>query len=364
MNEEKRKKTFDRISRRWRERVDEVKEYEIFEEPEDITAEFMPMIPFGVDFREYQEAEKLKQRLLKKYEDNVLEDVIVGDELATKKGMCYHVTTQDMINLKTINPNRARRRILSDFKLIYGIGEVTERLLKEQEGYKTIEDLIEHPRFGFEAAKFLEIMDICDTCQIIDWIWHWFPKSHPLVFYASGLHQKEDFVIFDIETMGLFTRPIILIGVAQVIDDNIVINQYFLRDISEEPAALTGFLSHVSKNSVFVTFNGRTFDVPYIQERLVYYRIDENLEKPHFDMLHFSRRAWRERVPNCRLITLEQYLFDTKRVDDVPSALVPEFYQTYMNTKNIGPLVPIIEHNQQDLITLANIFSKLHEEWR
>lgn len=90
-----------------------------------------------------------------------------------------------------------------------------------------------------------------------------FPKSHPLALYPSGFHEKEDFTFFDIETLGLFNRPIILFGVAQISGNQILINQYFLRDIMEESAALMGFLSQINKNSVFMTFNGRTFDIPY-----------------------------------------------------------------------------------------------------
>lgn len=247
--------------------------------------------------------------------------------------------------------------------MIYGIREVTERILKEGR-YKTIEDLIEHLRFCSEAKRFLEIIDRNDTWQIVDWIGHRFPKSHPLVLYSSGLHSKEDFVIFDIETMGLSTRPIILFGIAQISDDQVLINQYLLREIEEEPAALISFLSHLNEKSVFITFNGRRFDIPYVRERLAYYRMRGDLEKTHFDMLHFSKRAWGERLPNCRLKTLEKYLLGIERKDDVPSDLVPDFYETYLKSKNIGPLIPIIEHNKQDLIALANIFSKLHEEWR
>jgi uncharacterized protein YprB with RNaseH-like and TPR domain len=33
-----------------------------------------------------------------------------------------------------------------------------------------------------------------------------------------------------------------------------------------------------------------------------------------------------------------------------------------MKTGNIGPLVPIVEHNKQDVITLAWILSRLQEE--
>lgn len=356
-DEEKRKITLDRIGKRWRESVDKVKEYELIED-EEVSEEF---VPTGVAYQEYKEAHKLKQRLMKKYEGKMLEDVIRGEELKTKNGICYHIENQDKINLKIINPYNAIEKILSDFKLIYGIREATERILKS-EGYKTMEDLKEHPRFGPEARKFLELVGKGDTCQIVDWISHRFPKSHQLVLYSSGLHEKEDFIILDIETMGLFTRPIILFGVAQISGNNILINQYLLRNIKEETGALTGFLSHINDNTAFITFNGRTFDIPYIKERLAYYGMKGDFERTHYDILHFSRRAW-ERVPNCRLTTLEKHLLGIERKDDVPSALVPEFYETYMSTKNIGPLIPIIEHNKQDLITLANIFSKLHEEW-
>ena len=67
-------------------------------------------------------------------------------------------------------------------------------------------------------------------------------------------------------------------------------------------------------------------------------------------------------MPNCKLQTLEKHLFDFERVDDVPSSLVPSFYKTYNETGNIGPLIPIIEHNREDVVTLARILSRLHTE--
>ena len=92
------------------------------------------------------------------------------------------------------------------------------------------------------------------------------------------------------------------------------------------------------------------------------YGMDASLNNPHFDLLHFTRRALRSKLENCRLETVEQYL-GLKRGINIPSGLVPHFYQTYLKTRNIGPLVPILEHNKQDLLTLACLFSKLYEEW-
>jgi uncharacterized protein YprB with RNaseH-like and TPR domain len=43
--------------------------------------------------------------------------------------------------------------------------------------------------------------------------------------------------------------------------------------------------------------------------------------------------------------------------------MVPEFYETYLHTNNCGPLVPIIEHNKQDVVSLAMLFFRLLEEF-
>jgi hypothetical protein len=39
--------------------------------------------------------------------------------------------------------------------------------------------------------------------------------------------------------------------------------------------------------------------------------------------------------------------------------MVPEFYEMYLNTKNCGPLVPVVEHNRQDVVSLALLFFRL-----
>jgi uncharacterized protein YprB with RNaseH-like and TPR domain len=345
-----------RIGRELRERIDKIKEHQPRDEPP------FPWFSFGIANQEYVRAQKLKQRLLEEYAGFCLEDVIDGEEYTSEKGTCYKIETREKVRLTILNQNHARERLLSNLKLIYGVGTATEGQLK-REGYKTIEDLVEHPRFGSEAAHVLAI-DMYDTCQLIQWIGHWLPQSHPLMLYSSSFHPEEDFIIVDIETMGLFSLPIILCGVAQMSGSHLVITQYLLRDISEEPGALAGFLSHTDGDSVFITYNGKAFDIPFIKERLAYYRMRADIHNPHFDMLHFSRRAWRNRLPDCRLTTVEEFIFGVKREEDVPSALVPHFYDMYSKTKNAGPLIPIVEHNRQDLVTLAHIFSHLHEEWK
>jgi uncharacterized protein YprB with RNaseH-like and TPR domain len=195
---------------------------------------------------------------------------------------------------------------------------------------------------------------------MIEWIGRRFSKSHPLALHASGFHTPEELLFVDIETLGLFSSPIIVIGLAQSNGETLNVHQYVLRDVHEEPAALAAFLSHVDAHSALVTYNGRTFDVPYIEQRLAYYQIRGDLLRAHFDALHFARIKWRGMMPDFRLFTIQKHLLGARETD-IPGALVPEFYETYLRTHNVGPLLAVIEHNRQDLVALAHIFSRLCE---
>src|ERR671915_539064 len=73
-----------------------------------------------------------------------------------------------------------------------------------------------------------------------------------------------------------------------------------------------------------VTYNGKTFDVPVMETRWAFHRMELPLDGvPHFDMLHPARRLWKNRmadgydVGGCRLSTLERALFDVRGVGDV-----------------------------------------------
>jgi uncharacterized protein YprB with RNaseH-like and TPR domain len=353
------KTIYDRISERLKGWSDNAREYDIIEEGEQQPA---GRFAWGMDPAEYSRAKRLKAALLKRYAGQTLAQALPGEELRNDAGGFYCIRNEGPIRFEVSCPDLSRQRILSDLKLIFGIGSVKERELKK-EGYRSIPDLAGHPRFGEAARLFMEQFEASDTCGMQEMISRWYPKSHPLSFFVSSFHSPEDFVLLDIETLGLFSRPIILIGIAQIDSGRIVFHQYLLRSIDEEPAALSAVKSHIGKKSAYLTFNGRAFDLPYIQERFFYYGLQGDLERAHFDVLPYSRRAWGEESPNCRLVTLERFLFGEERFDDVPSALVPEFYETYMQTGNPGPLVPIVEHNRKDLETLARLFSRLHELW-
>ena len=315
---------------------------------------------FTADSDEYASARELKRALIAQYREAALEEVIGGREHTTELGICYHLETTERTNFNTIPLKRSRERLLSDFKVLDGIRDKTERALKEQ-GYHSVADLVGHGRFGGRARRFLELVEVRDTYRLIEWLGKRYSKSHPLTLYATGLHAKEQLLFVDIETLGLYASPVILIGVARSAGETVTIHQYILRGVHEEPAALAALLSHVDGESAFITFNGRAFDMPFLEQRLAYYRMRGDLRRAHFDMLHHSRRAWNGVTTDSKLTTLERHLVGTRKAD-VPSALIPEFYESYVRTQNIGPLIAIIDHNRQDLLALVHVFSRLCED--
>src|SRR3972149_3679030 len=304
---------------------------------------------------EYSKAIRRKDKLVQQFKGRTLEEVIPGCIISNEHGECYCITNESDTRIVRASYAKSREVILSDLKLLSGVGPVREKKLKGQ-GFQTIEDLTRHPLWRESAIEILRMVDTREVQHLQSTLGRRLPKSHPLAHYLAGFCRTEDFAIIDIETMGLFGRPIILLGIAKQQGDKMRINQFLLRDISDEASALWELINHLDKNSAFITFNGRAFDIPYIQERLAFYGIRSSLNNPHFDALHFTRRAYRNRLANCRLETVEKH-YGVNREVDVPGALIPEFYESYLRTQNVGPLIAIVEHNKQDLITLANIFS-------
>jgi uncharacterized protein YprB with RNaseH-like and TPR domain len=346
------------VAGRLRAREDSWKEYDVVEKDSaPASSDFMPSWLYGED---YAEGLRVKKEYLARYKDISLEEAIEGKPVSNELGECYLVESSSDFSLSKIDRENARKSLLSNLRLLRGIGEGTERKLKAK-GYNTIEDLLRHSRWKDQARHLIEIVDSGDACRIQEELWHWLPRSHPLNLNLSAFTDIDRLVALDIETLGLFSRPIILFGAAFAHGDKIYTKQYLARDVSEEAAAISEFCSTV-EGTPLLSYNGRAFDVPYINQRRWYYDLGGEIDNIHFDMLPFARRAFKKTLPDSRLVTVEKYLFAQEREDDVPGALVPEFYEEFLKTKNPGPLVPIVEHNRNDLISLARLFSKFCED--
>ena len=70
-------------------------------------------------------------------------------------------------------------------------------------------------------------------------------------------------------------------------------------------------------------------------------------------MLHPVRRLFSRRWQNCRLVTVEEQLLGFYRAGDLPGSEAPEAWFSYLRNGLASNLVKIVEHNQQDILSLA-----------
>jgi uncharacterized protein len=349
-----------RIGSLWQQRMDSLREYEVVRDGNVFATSFSNNFVFS---SEYETARQNLADLLTRYDGCSIDTAFPGGRECTNDGgTCYLLESREPIVCPQFDQARYQAAILGDLTLVHGIGKATEKRLKIR-GYQTIHDLMEHPKFRSPAHRVAECISAGTSGEIMELIGSRHAKSHAHVLGTAGLHEPEDYIFFDIETLGLFSRPIILFGVGFLEHDQLVVRQYLLRDIAEEPAALLATMEHFSSDHpALVTFNGKAFDAPYVSDRLAYYGMDSLFGIPHFDVLHFSRRHWKDKFSSSRLSTLEKEVLGVHRGDDVPGQMVPEFYETYLRSGNCGPLVPIVEHNRQDVVSLARLFFVLLED--
>lgn len=166
-------------------------------------------------------------------------------------------------------------------------------------------------------------------------------------------------LFFDLETGGLPGAPVFLVGVAVLDQRGPRLVQWLARDYPEEAAILAAFAQTAGDCPLWVSFNGKSFDEPVLRDRAQVHRVVMPPCLRHYDLLHAARRAWRGRVSNCRLVTLEAEILGVPRVGDVPSAEIPALFHHFIRTGNAAPLRGVLEHNRRDLITLIELIDRL-----
>ena len=168
-------------------------------------------------------------------------------------------------------------------------------------------------------------------------------------------------MVVDIETGGFAGTPVFLIGIVPLDCRPLRVLQLLARDYPEEEAILRAMARHAAERDIWVTFNGKSFDEPFLRDRATLHRVTLPPTNVHVDVLHAARRRWRHELPNCRLGTLEAHILTRPRVGDVPSSDVPDLFHHFIRTGNANPLRPVLEHNRIDLVSSTELLVRLSE---
>lgn len=178
----------------------------------------------------------------------------------------------------------------------------------------------------------------------------------------SPINDQKSLYI-DIETTG-FSRKndiIYLIGLLYYENEELMIEQYLCEKDADEYELLYKLNQVVKDYDELIHFNGDSFDLPFIKERMKLYRIKENLS--NLNSLDFLKklRPFKKVLgtDNLKLKTMEK-LAGYNRVDPFSGGELIQLYLEYVNgDKSLESTFTL--HNEEDMVGLyyLNIFRPL-----
>lgn len=173
----------------------------------------------------------------------------------------------------------------------------------------------------------------------------------------------EELLFLDTETTGLSGGAgtcAFLVGTAFFKNRRLQVHQFFMRDFDEESSMLSSFKELAEVCRAVVTYNGKSFDIPLLDERFILKRNRMELRKlPHIDLLIPARRLFQGLFEDCRLSTLEGRILGVERIDDIPGPLIPQVFFDFLRTGSTVMLERIFYHNRMDLISLVALTSRV-----
>lgn len=179
----------------------------------------------------------------------------------------------------------------------------------------------------------------------------------------------ESLCFFDIETTGLSPRvsSLYLIGAAYLSEGALCLKQWYADDYTSEAAILSSFAEFSLPFSVFVHYNGSTFDIPYLEKKYQ----DHGLALPFsgkgsLDIYRLARKKkdWFP-APDMKLATMEK-LLGFRRHDRYTGKDCIELYTQFMQKKYFRDASAdamkqhLLLHNQDDLVGTILCSQLLH----
>ncbi len=177
----------------------------------------------------------------------------------------------------------------------------------------------------------------------------------------TGVARRHGALYLDLETLGFAGVQLFLVGMLHAGAEGFHVHQFLARDYSEEAAVLEVCRPLLEQAECLVTYNGRTFDWPFLTGRYQYHLRPPPALPQHLDLLPIARRLYRGRLPNCALGTVETHVLGIEREGDVPGSAIPDLYHRAVAEEDPQVLAPVLYHNQVDLLSLACLAGRWRE---
>ncbi len=168
-------------------------------------------------------------------------------------------------------------------------------------------------------------------------------------------------LFFDIETTGFSPKnaSVYLIGCAYRTEDGWQLLQFFAQTPAEEREILRAFLDLAASYSLFVHFNGQTFDVPFLAAKCRKHALPAFSPSDQCDLYKLiSPYKNLLRLPGCRQKQLEAFL-GIQRKDPFHGGELIALYKSYCEKPEEALEQALLLHNREDLSGLTALWSLL-----
>jgi uncharacterized protein YprB with RNaseH-like and TPR domain len=187
--------------------------------------------------------------------------------------------------------------------------------------------------------------------------------GHPCGDEGPTWVSGEGVGVLDIESLGLRGSGVMAFLVALGVQRGewLEAEQYLLVDPGGEAAMLGAIARRIRSHRLWLTYNGRSFDIPVLSARCTMNRLDPASVEPrlHGDLLGPVRRLFRERLGACTLRHAEMSLLNHHRVDDVPGIEAPGRYRAWLRGARPSIVAGVVEHNLQDIVSTVVVGARL-----
>jgi len=172
-------------------------------------------------------------------------------------------------------------------------------------------------------------------------------------------------LFLDTETTGLSGGTgtyAFLVGTGRFTERGFVVKQFLMRDYNEELPLLYCLEEELQKTDTIISFNGKAFDIPLLRTRFALTRLPFHGVDGHgqVDLLHLSRRLWKDKLESCSLLSLEVHILGLARLHDIPGSEIPQRYFQFLQTGSGFLLKDILEHNVYDIVSMAVLVGEIN----
>lgn len=180
---------------------------------------------------------------------------------------------------------------------------------------------------------------------------------------ATNKNNKryEDLVFMDIETTGLtHQNPIVSITVS----DGVKTVTKVIENLKDELELISDFLEKYN-GSNFVTYNGESFDLPFIRQRAKFYNMEFDYESTDL-YKYFNKYRYLFPMKSLRQVEVEKY-FEIDRGEDISGAEVVDLFRSHIENYDESILDTIGTHNLKDVEGLVYLYENrflIHRENR